>query len=139
MLFRSFVVPLGPTQAGKVFTDRKVHGFGIDLVGTWPVLEHFALLARIGCFRAETENTTTLSGDVVFSDGTPGTVRTNKSRENLPKAGFGLEWLLSKEATVRLEWERLANAGKPFAPGVTGTTGEGDVDAVTIGLVWRFP
>ena len=133
-----FVVPLGATQAGRVYTDRKVEGFGIDLVASWPILEHFALLARLGYFAGSTETTTTLSGDVVFTDGTPGTTRTNKSRENLTKGGLGLEWLFSRDASMRIEWERLGNAGKPFAPGATGTTGEADVDAVLVGLVWRF-
>jgi len=137
-MITTFNVQVGATGAGAILTDRDVKGFGADLALTWPVMDDFALLARLGYFRAESKATATLSGDVVFSDGTPGTTRTNTNRENLAKFGLGVEWLFAKNAGMRLEWERLPKVGTPLEGGASGRTGEADVDAYTIGVVWRF-
>jgi hypothetical protein len=79
-----------------------------------------------------------ITGNVVFSDGSPGTTRANTSKEGVARYGLGVEWQFMKNAGMRLEWERLADVGKAFAGGVSGSTGEADQDAYTIGVVFRF-
>jgi opacity protein-like surface antigen len=134
----TFNVPEGITGLGGVFTDRSVKGYGLDLVLTAPFYERFAVFGRVGFFRAETKATATLSGETIFSDGDPSRSRTNTSRENIAKFGVGFDWYVWKNAALRLEWERLTDVGKKIESGVSGTTGEADMDLWTIGAIWRF-
>lgn len=131
-----FTVPGG--TPGGVFSERKVKGYGIDVVIGTPFLQRFAVFGRLGYFRSETEATATLSGDTFFADGDPRTSRTNKVHNDSTKYGVGLDWLLTKNASVRLEWERLVDVGRKFEPGTSGATGEADMEMWSLGAIWRF-
>lgn len=131
-----FTVPGG--TPGGVFSERKVKGYGLDLVVGTPLFERFAVFGRLGYFRAETQATATLSGDTFFADGDPRTSRTNKVNNNSTKYGVGVDWLLTKNASVRFEWDRLVDVGRKFEPGVSGATGEADMEMWSLGAIWRF-
>lgn len=133
-----FQVINGATGAGGFVVDRSVKGFGADLVIAAPLGNSFSLWGRLGWLRADLKAQALLSGDIVFSDGTPGNSRSTSAKENVAKFGVGVDWSLTRQASLRLEWERLSNAGKKFAPDATGSTGEADMDTWMLGVLWRF-
>ncbi len=128
----------GPGTPGGVRTNRDVAGFGLDLVATAPLGERLGLFGRLGWLRAEVDAQAEISGNTRFSDGLGGTTRSSSVKEDVLKYGIGLSWTIAPNADLRLEWERLVDVGRPFAPGETGTTGEADVDTWLLGLAWRF-
>jgi len=134
----AFDVPFGPTGRGGVVTDRKVEGWGVDLLAGWEATPGLALFGKVGAFRADVKNDTTISGDTHFADGTPGTSRSVSQGETVLKVGVGAEYALSRNVAARLEWERLADVGKRLTPESSGNTGEADHDAIWIGVSWRF-
>ncbi len=133
-----FQVINGATGAGSLAVDRKVKGFGADVLVTAPLGEHFGVWGRLGWFRADVKAQGLIAGDIVWSDGTPGNSRSSSATENVAKLGAGVDWHFTRQVSLRLEWERLANAGKKFAPEATGTTGEADIDSWMLGVLWRF-
>ena len=135
----TFTVPGGATGFGGVVVDRKVKGFGVDAVLSAPVMgERLSVFGRIGAVRVETKADATLSGDTFFTDGEPGNTRSNKSKETVTRFGVGLDYAFTPKIAARLEWERLTDVGRKFEGGVTGTTGEADLDMWSLGVVFRF-
>lgn len=127
-----------PSPAGIVI-NRRVKGYGADVVVGAPLGERFAVFARAGLFRAQLDADATLSGNIVFDPGNPAEVtRTASLHERVRAFGAGIDWRWSPQAALRLEWQRFLDVGKPFAVGATGTTGEADIDLVTVGVLWRF-
>jgi len=133
-----FDVPGGLNGFGGVTVDREVKGFGIDGLISAPIGDRFSVFGRVGAFRAETRANARISGDTFFTDGTPGTERSNKSTETTVKYGVGADWYFTPQFAVRLEYERLDSVGKKFESGQSGTTGEAAVDTLMIGAIFRF-
>lgn len=134
----TFDVVGGATGRGGVAIDRDVEGYGVDAVFTIPVSETFGVFARAGVVNAQTDAVAQLSGDTHFTDGTPGTRRSTSHDETTGRYGIGLDWSFSPQWTLRGEWERLPDIGKQFSIGGRNTTGEADIDAWTVGLLYRF-
>ena len=120
--------------------DRKLSGYGVDLVATAPLgWSRVDLFARLGAFRSRLEATAALAGNIVFTGGDPNERSRNTTRqETVLKLGIGAECRLARNIAMRLEWERYASVGKPFAVGGSGTTGEADTDVVSLGVTMRF-
>lgn len=133
-----FTVPGGVAGSGGVIIDRDVKGFGVDGLINAPLGDRFSVFGRVGAFRAETRANARLLGDTFFSDGTPGTERSNKTTETVLKYGVGLDWNITPQIAARLEYERLDRVGKKFESGTGGTTGEAAIDTLMIGAVFRF-
>ena len=126
-------------QSGAIRIVRKISGFGADAVLSAPLGTQFTVFGRIGAFRSHLEADAALTGGIEFASGDP----TDRSRsvtqnETVAHAGVGLDWWFRPNAAVRLEWERYKGIGKAFAVGATGTTGEADTDAVSLGVLMRF-
>jgi OmpA-OmpF porin, OOP family len=117
--FKATTIPLG-TFGG----DIKVRGVNLDLVGILPLSEKFSAFGRIGVNRAKADDT--------FS-GT-GLVRVLKSsasqRATNAKAGLGLQYALNDSLGVRAEVERYRIND--------GVGNRGDIDLISLGLVYRF-
>lgn len=127
---------LGP---GTVDIKRRIKGPAAFLVASFPVHERLALSAKAGLMRAGLDADARLGGAVVFNPGDPSeTFRTVSRTENVPAYGLGLSWDVRPGWGLRLEWERYARIGKPFAVGGTGNTGEADTDLASLGVVFRF-
>jgi opacity protein-like surface antigen len=121
-----------------VHTDRKVEGYGVDLLAGWEAAPGLALFGKVGAFRADVTTDTTISGDTRFADGTPGISRSVSGSETVVKYGLGAQYAFSRNFSARLEWERLPDLGKRLEPGATGSTGEATHDAVWLAIVFRF-
>ena len=128
-----------PALPGSINIGRKISGFGADAVLSAPLGERFAVFGRVGAFRSKLEADAALDGSVVFTNGAPGDrQRSVTQNETVVKFGIGGDWWFTRNAALRLEWERYHDIGKAFAIGGTGTTGEADTDVVSLGVMMRF-
>ena len=124
---------------GSVTMHRQLEGLGVDLLARAPLGTRAAVYGRLGAVRMRLDADAVLDGNIVFSNGSPGERRRSTTySETVTRAGVGAEWSFNSRLAMRVEWERWFDAGKPFAIGGVGTTGEADTDAYTVGLVYRF-
>lgn len=112
------------TPAGSLTGEMKVQGLNLDLVGTLPFTEKFSGLGRVGMTYADTQDSFSRTGAVTVSDPSP-----NKRDSNY-KFGVGLQYALTQALALRLEAERYRIND--------GVGNKGDVDLVSVGLVYRF-
>ena len=128
-----------PAFPAAIVIDRKISGFGVDAVGSVPLLDGaLDLFGKVGVFRSRLEATASLEGNIEFSGGSGERFRSVKRSENVSHAGLGLQYWITPRIALRAEWERYFSIGKPFEVGGTGTTGQADTDAGWIGVVARF-
>ena len=129
-----------PALPASIAIDRRISGYGLDLVATPPLGgSRVELFARLGVFRSRLEANAALAGNIVFTGGDPNErARSTTRDETVLKFGVGAECCLAGNAALRLEWERYSSVGKPFAIGGSGTTGEADTDVVSLGVAMRF-
>ena len=117
--FAATTVPTGSLRG-----EMKLRGLNLDLVGTLPITERFSALARVGANYARASDTFSGSGAVGVNDPYP-----SKRGTNL-KLGVGLQFALTDSLAMRAELERYR------AHDAVGN--RGDVDMVSVGLVYRF-
>ncbi len=127
-------VEFGYADLGTVFTlkgkilglsaseEDDVKGFNLSLVGTLPVTNQFAVLGRIGFFRWDVDTNCSLAGTSCSASAT-GTDLTY---------GLGAQFDFSKSMGARVEWERFKDVGDE------NKTASGDVDLLSVSLVFRF-
>ena len=109
---------------GSLLGTARIKGLNLDLVGTLPISDRWSLLGRVGAAYAETKDNFSSTGAVVVTNPSPSKKQTNV------KFGFGTQYAFTPALTVRLEAERYR---------VNDAVGQrGDVDLVTLGLVYRF-
>jgi OOP family OmpA-OmpF porin len=87
-----------------------ISAFDVSFIGAWPLGNRFALLGRIGAYRAETSGAGTNLG---------------------PVFGLGASYELTPSAAFRLEWQRFDKLGPDTMPSL-------DIDVVSIGALYRF-
>jgi OmpA-OmpF porin, OOP family len=135
----SSFIPGNVSQLPGAFTiDRRVEGFGADVVGTLPIGPRFALLARAGAFRAHVRSDVSLEGNIVFADDGEARSRRITDERTIAHYGVGAEWRFARRMALRLEWERFADAGSAFAVNESRRTGRADTDAVMLGVVFEL-
>lgn len=92
--FESTTVPVGSLNG-----QLQVEGLNLDLVGTAPLGNNFALIGRIGVQNAKTRGTFVGTGAALVADPTP------SRRETNYKAGLGLQYDVSSNLQLRGEAE----------------------------------
>lgn len=128
-----------PELPGAYSIDRRVQGYGADLVGTLPLSPRFALLGRAGLFRAHTRSDVRLSGNIVFAEGnSDDRFRRLESDDTVAHIGAGGQWSLTPRLQLRLEWEHYLGTGSAFQRGQSSNTGSADTDLFMLGAVFRF-
>ena len=128
-----------PPLPAAIIINRKVTGYGLDLVGTMPLdIDRLDIFAKVGVFRSRIEADATLEGNIEFSGGAGERFRSTKRNEENLHLGLGVQYWFTPRFAVRAEYERFASLGKPFAVGGSGTTGQADTDVAWVGLVARF-
>jgi len=136
---RTGVATTGPTETGSFTMDRKINGFGVDAVFSAPIGEHASVFGKVGAVRSELEAKATLAGSLVFTSGDPNDrSRTTKRDETVTRIGLGGEYMFTKNAGMRIEYERWLDVGKKFEIGGQGTTGEADTDFYSLSVIYRF-
>lgn len=97
-------------------------GFNLALVGTLPVNNEFGVLGRIGIFR----------WDLDFNvSGVGGSTSASASGTDLTY-GVGVKYDFNKTIGMRAEWEKFKDVGDE------NETGQGDIDLLSLSLVFRF-
>lgn len=109
---------------GSLSGNIKVNGMNLDLVGTLPITERFSAFGRVGANYAHTRDTFAGTGAVTV-------IRANAStRDTNIKYGAGIQFAMTENLGVRGEVERYR---------INDAVGNrGDIDLVSIGLVYRF-
>jgi len=117
--FSTTTVPNG-TLTGNI----KLKGINLDAVGILPITDRFSAFGRIGI-------TNTHADDTFFGTGAVNVLNPNpSSRSTNLKVGLGLQYALTDALSLRTEIERYR---------IDDAVGnKGDVDLVSLGLVYRF-
>ncbi len=110
--------------SGSLTGRARIKGLNLDVVATLPITERWSLLGRVGAAYAQTQDTFSGTGAVTVLDPSPRKRKTNY------KYGVGTQYAFTPALTLRLEAERYR---------VNDAVGNrGDVDMVSVGLVYRF-
>ena len=117
--FTATTLPAG-TLNGRI----KIKGVNLDLVGMLPITEKFSAFGRVGVSRAEARDSFTGTGFVRVLNPNP------KKRDTNVKYGVGLQYAFTEALGIRAEVERYR---------INDAVGnKGDIDLISLGLVYRF-
>jgi len=112
-------------SSGTLDGKWKAYSIDISAVGILPVNEKFSLFGRAGVSFWNLDFDLTGSG--------PGSGTLSESESGVgPLLAFGASFDIARQFILRAEYERHFDLGKD------DTTGKGDVDLLSIGLVYRF-
>ena len=110
--------------AGSLDGNTRMNGYDLDAVGILPFTEKFSAFGRLGVNRTEVRDSFTGSGLVQVTDESP------DKRSNHYKFGVGLQYSFADHLQGRAEVERYR---------INDAIGNhGDVDVISLGLVYRF-
>ncbi len=110
--------------AGTLSGNIRLRGLNLDVVGTLPITQNFSAFGRVGVNYAEARDSFSGTGAVNVLNTTP------SKREANVKFGAGLQYDFTPSFGMRLEAERYR---------INDAVGnKGDVDLVSVGLVYRF-
>lgn len=110
--------------AGTLSGNIRLKGLNLDAVGTLPITDKWSVFGRVGAAHTRASDRFVGSGAVVVLNPNP------RARDTLLKVGFGMEYAVSADWSVRAEVERYR---------VNDAVGhKGHVDLASVGLVYRF-
>jgi OOP family OmpA-OmpF porin len=113
------------TPTGTLTGNIKIQGINIDVLGIIPFTEKFSAFGRIGAQYAETKDHFSSTGFVP----TPSNPNPSKNETNY-KAGVGIQYNFTQSLGMRAEAERYR---------INDAVGKrGDIDLISLGLVYRF-
>jgi len=115
--------PLGDVTAAGGGINLKLETNAWDLVGVgiWPLGNNFSIFGKLGFYNAELKLSGVASGKKTTTDLT---------------YGVGGQYDFNRNLGLRLEWNRYSGVK---APDVAGTSsGDTDIDVVSVGALWRF-
>ncbi len=101
-----------------------VTGWDLAAVGSVPLGAQWSLFGKAGALYAKTKLDASSGGAVAAGDAS----HTGTS----PLLGAGVSYDLTRKVALRAELDRY------FHVGDSGTTGRGDIDQYTVGVVYRF-
>jgi OmpA-OmpF porin, OOP family len=111
----------------------------LDAVGTLPVGNSLSLIGRVGMAHVKTKGKLKASASYEYDfggddfDSDEGSFSESKSKSKwVPKAGFGVEYSLTKDVALRAEYERY------FKVGNKKLGYKSDVDMISVGLTFGF-
>jgi OOP family OmpA-OmpF porin len=124
-----FGAELGYTDLGKITASGsginasiKAKGFEFVGVGTFPINPQFEVYGKLGFFRWDVDASGSGFG-VGVSQSETGTDLTY---------GLGVKYNFTKSFGVRAQYQRYKDVGNE------DTTGKGDVDVISVGVVYKF-
>lgn len=115
-----------PGGAGSASTETKASGWNIAGVGTYPIDNQFSVFGKLGFIDAKVEQSAAITA--VGGSGAASVSAT----EWKAHWGIGAAYNMTKNWGLRAEWERFNKLGD------NDTTGENDVDLLSIGAVFNF-
>lgn len=109
---------------GTLNGNIKLRGLNLDVVGTLPITDRFSAFGRVGANYAQARDSFSGTGAVHVLNPNPSRRDTNL------KLGAGLQYAITESLVVRAEVERYR---------IDDAIGnKGDVDLVSVGLLYRF-
>lgn len=116
--------------------EGKIKGWSITGVGTAAMSDAFGVFGKIGAFLWNVDTTCTVARNVTGSAacGTP--VNRSASGTDLTY-GLGLKYNLTKQTSLRVEWEQFKNVGNDSITGSSGTS-QADVNLISIGIQYKL-
>jgi OmpA-OmpF porin, OOP family len=110
--------------AGTLTGNIKLKGLNLDLVGILPITEKFSAFGRAGVNYAEARDSFVGTGAVQVTNPNP------SKRDTNYKVGLGLQYAFTDSLAMRAEVERYR---------INDAVGnKGDINMVSVGLVYRF-
>lgn len=114
------------TAPGSLTGNMSARGFNLDLVGALPLTERFSVLGRVGVTSMRTEGRFSATGAARVPYASANSSQTSGN----VKWGVGVAYAFTEALSMRLEAERYR---------LKDSVGNrGDVDMVSVGLVYRF-
>jgi OmpA-OmpF porin, OOP family len=122
---RNFAAELGYADLGKAkltagaaSSEIDATAWDLSAIGAWPIGQ-FSIFGRLGAYHGERK----VSGNAL-------TVSGSESKTGLT-FGVGGQYDFNRNLGLRLEWQRYAKMK-------TAGGAEGDVDNLSLGVLWRF-
>ena len=112
------------TPPGSLSGSTRIKGLNLDLVGTLPITDRWSVLGRVGAAYAQTDDTFSGTGAVSVSNPSA------RKRETNYKYGLGTQFAFTPALSLSLDAERYRVND--------ATGGRGDVDMISLGLIYRF-
>lgn len=106
--------------------EIEAKGWNIAGVGMLPLNDSFSLFAKLGFINADVEST------IKFSSGGISASESEDSTDFKPTFGLGAAYAVTSQLALRVEFERYNDLGDE------DKTGEGDVDLLSGGIVYKF-
>lgn len=127
---KNFALEFGYSQLGEITAQDSTGRIALDatafeftVLGILPVADKFSIYGRAGLYMADTELAATVVG--------LGSVTVSESNTDLT-FGFGVRYDFTRNFAVRAEWQRYTDLGGG------NVILEGDLDVMSIGVVYRF-
>jgi OOP family OmpA-OmpF porin len=123
---KNLAAELGYTDVGEVSASGTFSAsieakiWELVAVGSWPFTPNFSAYGKLGMYR----------GDTDFSTNNPAFANESESNTDLTY-GIGVRWDFTKNLGARAEYQIYKDIGG-------GNIGEGDVDVISVGVIWKF-
>jgi OOP family OmpA-OmpF porin len=118
--------------SGSFSGDIEARGWFIDAVGTYPLGAKVSVLGRVGTVRSTTKTSFSTGGGLSGALAAAGIDSSPSASEWNWRYGLGLQFDFTRSLALRLEYDQTRNVGKE------DTTGEGNIDVWSLGVVLRF-
>jgi OOP family OmpA-OmpF porin len=99
--------------------ESRADGYDLAVVGTLPVTDAIGVTARLGLYRWEANSS--VNGGM-----------TGSAASISPTYGVGAKLGIAKDVALRIEWDRMKEVGESIS------TGESDIDMISVGVVLNF-
>ena len=118
--------------SGSFNGNIEAKGWFIDAVGSYPLGASFSVLGRLGTVRSTTTTHLSTAGAFAGALAAAGIDSSTKESEWNWHYGLGVQYDFARSVGLRLEYDRTRNVGN------SDTTGEGDIDVWSLGVLVRF-
>jgi len=123
---RNFAAEIGYHNLGEITAtagasraNLQVDVFELVGIGAFPIANMFSIYGKLGGYYGRAELTSNVAG-----------IGGDETNTGLTY-GAGVQFDVMRQLGVRLEWQRYDNVGGD-------RTGEGDINVISVGAIWRF-
>ena len=125
-------------------TEATAKGWSIAGVGTVMVSDTFGVFGKLGAFRWDYDtkcsivtNATGIANCAPTTGPSAGPANRSASGTDLTY-GVGLKYNLTKQTSLRVEWEQFKDIGSKFNATGTSGTSQADVNLISIGIQYKL-
>jgi OmpA-OmpF porin, OOP family len=125
------------TRVGRYEVD----GFNLSAVFSQPVNDQIDLMGRVGAFHSNYKYSETGENFPAFQPSLEPPIHRFVApdlKSTRLSLGVGAAYKVNKNLSLRLDWDRFANIGKPVNNNESSNGKFDAIDLITVGAVWRF-